>query len=238
MKNKFFFLPIALPFFVLLVFLPFLLLAIVTLVGFNAGSAVEKVLGMSILVATGVYMLMLFGSIVNIPVYEFKSKAETEPRYVSYMGMKYQLPVWQGHNSVVAVNAGGFLIPVVLSVYFAMSLQLYPLILTTIVVSLGVFASSRPVRSAGVIVPSLVPPLLAIAASFLALYLYSGGEFHDLARMSFASGTIGTILGTYLFNVRRISKAGVNILSIGGIGTFDGILLTGVLSTVIAVLLA
>ncbi len=228
--------PLALPFFILLLLLPFILLALVALLGMEAAELVGRALGLPPLQALLIYLAILLGSVVNIPVYEFKSPGANQPPMVPYLGARYRLPAWAGHRTVVAVNVGGCIVPVALSVYFALRLPLMPLILTAVAVTLGVFYFARPVRSVGIIVPALIPPILAVGASLIALYVYGSG-FAALARMAFASGVLGTLLGADILHMASIRKAGSDFVSIGGAGTFDGILLTGVIATILAAIL-
>jgi uncharacterized membrane protein len=228
--------PLALPFFILLLLLPFLLLAIVALFGLAAADLAGRALGLTPVKALVIYLAMLLGSLFNIPLYEFKSPGRVQPPMLPYMGARYKLPSWLGHRTVLAVNLGGCIIPVALSIYFALSLQLLPLALTTIVVVLGVYYFSVPVRSVGIITPVLVPTLLTVAISLIALHIYGGG-YGNLARLAFASGVFGTIIGADILHLPGIRKMGPEFVSIGGAGTFDGILLTGIVATILAVII-
>ncbi|WP_174589790.1 DUF1614 domain-containing protein [Methanocella conradii] len=228
--------PLALPLFILLLLLPFILLAFVALLSLTAADLVGRALGLSPLEALLVYMAILLGSVVNIPIYEFKSPGSARPPTVPYLGARYRLPVWQGHRTIVAVNLGGCIIPAALSVYFALNLPFMPLLLTTIIVALGVFYFARPIRSVGIMVPMFIPPLLAVGASLTSLYI-DGSGFASLARMAFASGVFGTLIGADIMHLGSIRKVGSDFVSIGGAGTFDGILLTGVIATILAAIL-
>lgn len=180
-------------------------------------------------------MAILFGGLVNIPVYEFKSPGGIQPQMAPYMVARYKLPAWLGHRTVIAVNLGGCIISLALSAYFALKLPLLPLFLTAVIVALGVYYFARPVRSVGVTVPAYIPPLLATGASMLALCVY-GGDFSSLARMAFVSGVIGTLVGANILHMPRICSMGSEFISIGGAGTFDGILLTGIIATILAII--
>lgn len=228
--------PLALPFFILLLLLPFILLAIVALFGLVAADLAGRALGLTPVKALAVYLAILLGSLFNIPLYEFKSPGRVQPPMVPYLGARYKLPSWLGHRTVLAVNVGGCIIPAALSIYFALGLPLLPLALTTVVVVLGVYYFSMPVRSVGVITPVLVPPLLAVAVSLIALHIYGGG-YGSLARLAFASGVFGTIIGADLLHMPGIRRTGPEFVSIGGAGTFDGILLTGIVATLLAVII-
>ncbi len=228
--------PLALPFFILLLLLPFILLALAALLGLEAAVLTERALGLSPLKALVVYAAILLGSVVNIPVYEFKSPGITRPPTMPYMGAQHRLPVWLGHRTIVAVNLGGCIISAALGVYFALHLPPMHLLMTTLIVTLGVFYFARPVRSVGVMVQAFITPLLAVGASFLALYI-DGSGFVDLAPLAFVSGVFGTLIGANLLHLGGIRKAGSDFVSIGGAGTFDGILLTGAIGTILAVIL-
>ena len=237
MNNKILSFPLALPFFVLLLLLPFFLLAMVALTNVAASVVVGNALGLSPLVALAVYMFILIGGLVNIPVYEFKSDSVQSSQAFPYLGVKYTLPAWHGRRTVIALNLGGCVIPAIICIYFALTLPLLQLFACTVVVALGVFYFSHPIRSVGVTVNVLIPPLLAVGISFIALYL-GHIELHELARIAFASGVFGTIIGADLLHLRTIRKLGAEMVSIGGAGTFDGILLTGVVATIFAAILS
>jgi uncharacterized membrane protein len=59
-----------------------------------------------------------------------------------------------------------------------------------------------------------------------------------LGRLAFSSGAFGTLIGAYIFHMNSIRKTGANMVSIGGIGSFDAILLTGIFATVLTVILS
>ena len=167
MNNKILSFPLALPFFVLLLLLPFFLLAIVALTNVAASVVVGGALGLSPLVALAAYLLILVGGLVNIPVYEFKSDSLQSSQAFPYLGVKYTLPAWHGRRTVIALNLGGCVIPALIGIYFALTLPLLQMFVCTVVVALGVFYFSRPVRSVGVTVNALIPPLLAVGISFV-----------------------------------------------------------------------
>lgn len=233
MRKNIFFLPVSLPIFIVLLALPFMLLAIAALIEWSPGPALQKALGLSVFQSVALYLTLLAGGVVNLPVFEFKNKRDSEQRYVSYLGNKYPLPVWHGHNTVVSVNIGGSVFALLASVYFLLPLQLLTVVLSVLIVAMGVFLLSKPSRSVGFYVPVFVPPLLASGVALLALYL-DGGGLYNCARLAFVAGVAGTLIGTTLHNALRLQKLSASTISVGGFGTFDGIFLTGVLSTVVA----
>lgn len=233
MKKNFLFLPVSLPLFLLFLAFPFMALAFLALLEISPGPLLTEVLGLSVLQTVALYLTVLMAGIFNVPVHEFKSKRDSEEKTVPYLGSKYTLPVWHGHNTVVSLNLGGCLVAMIAALYFAVGLPLVPVILSIIAVSLGVYLLSKPSRSIGFYVPMYVPPLLTVLISAAALYVY-GADLANLARLSLIAGVTGTLVGTAALNLPRLRKLGTSFISVGGLGCFDGIMLTMLLSTILA----
>lgn len=237
MKKNIFFLPVSLPIFLVLLALPFMLLAASALLEWGPGPALQKVLGLSVFEAVALYVTVLIGGAMNLPVLEFKSRRDSEQRYVSYLGRKYPLPVWHGHNTVVSVNVGGCIFALLASVYFALRLQPLAILLSTAIVALCVLLLAKPSRSIGFYLPAPVVPLVATGIALLGLSMHGGG-LYNCARLAIVSGVVGTLAGTMILDVLRSHKLGASNISLGGLGTFDGIFLTGILSTIVASIFA
>lgn len=232
-KKNYFFLPVSLPLFLLFLAFPFMVLALLSVLEISPASQLQEVLGLSVLQAVALYLTVLMAGIFNVPVHEFKSRRDSEEKTVPYLGSKYTLPVWHGHNTVVSLNLGGCLVAMIAAIYLAVSLPLIPVILSIIAVSLGVFILSKPSRSIGFYVPMYVPPLLTVLVSLVALYV-SGADLANLARLSLIAGVTGTLVGTTLLNIPRLRKIGTSFISVGGLGCFDGIVLNALVSTILA----
>ena len=56
--------------------------------------------------------------------------------------------------------------------------------------------------------------------------------------LSYIVGTLGTLIGADLTNLRKLQGLGAPVASIGGAGTFDGIFLTGILAVLLASLVS
>lgn len=52
--------------------------------------------------------------------------------------------------------------------------------------------------------------------------------------IAYISGTLGSLIGADLLNLKKIPDIGAQVASIGGAGTFDGIFLTGIISVLLA----
>jgi len=185
------------------------------------------------------YLLILWGtlvgSMINVPVGEVKS---TEPlaavQEVRVFGFYYRIPsvVYKQSITVIAVNVGGAVIPILVSAYLLAShTSLLPeALLGTIIVSVLVHLMARKVKGVGIVTPAILPPVVAAIVSYL---LVPGSP----SVVAYVSGTLGTLIGADLTNLRGIGKLGAPMASIGGAGTFDGVFLTGIVAVLLVPLL-
>jgi len=155
--------------------------------------------------AFAVMLLSLLGSQVNIPLYSIDRGA-----------------------TVVALNVGGALIPVLVSLYLLVHTGMYRRILIGVsVVAAVVHSLAQIVPGVGIAVPMIVPPLVAAG---VALPL----AFRRAPPLAYVSGSMGTLIGADLMNLGKIARLGAPVVSIGGAGTFDGVFLTGLLAGLLA----
>jgi uncharacterized membrane protein len=222
-----FYLPITAPFFIILAGL-FVLL--VVLIEVNVLRYAYTRLGVSSGTAYLLLLASLFGSYINIPVWEFPEHlVRTTEEVVTYYGMHYVVPVAeQFPGTVVAVNVGGALIPTALSLYLLSKNRLwFPGIMTTAVVTAVVHWMAEPVPGVGIAVPTFVPPVVAALAALLF-------ATNRAAAVAYAGGSLGTLIGADLLNLNAVRGLGAPFASIGGAGTFDGIFLTGIVAVLLA----
>ena len=185
------------------------------------------------------YLLILWGtllgSMINVPIGEAQS---AEPivavQGVKVFGLYYRIPsiVYKKSVTVIAVNVGGAAIPILVSAYvLASHATLLPdALLGTIIVAIMVHLMARKVKGVGIVTPSFLPPIVAAVVSYL---LVPGSP----AVVAYASGTLGTLIGADLTNLRGIGNLGAPMASIGGAGTFDGVFLTGIVAVLLVPLL-
>jgi uncharacterized membrane protein len=186
--------------------------------------------------AVGTFLVLtacLVGSYLNIPLVKLQTQYEAiNIKYVTVFGVTYPAPTIERgtKKTVLAVNLGGAVIPMVTSIYlFLQTPSVIPLaLLITLFVAVIVYAVSRPVKGLGIIVPALIPPL---AAALLAIL--TGGEWPHI--VAYTSGTLGTLIGADLLRLNNIRRLGSAMVSIGGAGTFDGIFLAGVIAVLLAI---
>lgn len=224
--SPYHFLPFALLFYLALVGL---LIVVVALVEIGVLHYTAERLGIERRRVFLLLLLCLLGSYINIPVAQFPPEPVESAKIVTIYGVPYVVPVvteWPG--TIVAVNVGGALIPTGLAIYLLVKNRLYlEGLVAVVVVSLLVHWLAHPVRGIGISVPIFVPP---IAAAVVAVLL----SRRQSAPLAYVSGTLGTLIGADLTNLGLLPGLGAPVASIGGAGTFDGVFLTGILAVLLA----
>ena len=172
-----------------------------------------------------------FGSSVNIPFHRVKSVGRIlKLEEVRFFGITYRIPHFSAEevSTLVAVNLGGALIPTVVSLYLIRSheQQLIQVLLGVAITALVVHLVARKVPGLGITTPAFVPPITAAVVA----YVLSPTAPNVVA---YVAGTLGTLIGADLTNLRDIATLGAPVVSIGGAGTFDGVFLSGILATLL-----
>jgi len=148
---------------------------------------------------------------------------------IEFFGMRYVVPVvanWPG--TLIAVNVGGAVIPVLVSLYLLLRHSMWiRALVATAVVALVIHWSAEPVRGVGIAVPIFVPALIA---AVLALVLAR----ERASPLAYVAGSLGTLIGADLTNLDKISGLGAPVASIGGAGAFDGIFVTAIVAVLLA----
>jgi len=86
---------------------------------------------------------------------------------------------------------------------------------------------AQPIEGIGIALPGLFPPLIAA----LSALLFAPDHAPPVA---FVAGVLGPLIGADLLHIRDISNVATGIASIGGAGTFDGIVLSGIVAAYLA----
>lgn len=192
-------------------------------------TAVAQKLGLTPAGAVLLFGASLFGSAINLPLFAMRADPPSEPIERDIVGLlRVRMRPFTG-RTIVAVNVGGALVPLLFSIYL---LTHNPIgvgsLLTAIAAVAAVsYAMSRPVPGMGIAMPMFVAP---IAAALVALFL--GGE--QAAPLAYIAGVLGVLIGADLLRLGDIRRLGTPIASIGGAGTFDGIFITGIVATLLA----
>jgi uncharacterized membrane protein len=174
-------------------------------------------------------LLSLLGSYVNIPIYQLPPEAVRSGGIVFYYGVPYVIPLvteWPG--TVIALNLGGAVIPTFLSLFLIVKNRLYrQSLLGVAVVAVIVHLLAQLVPGVGIVIPTLIPPVLAAITGLTLSWRFAPA-------MAYIVGTLGALIGADLSNLGKIQGLGAPVASIGGAGTFDGVFITGILAVLLA----
>jgi uncharacterized membrane protein len=86
---------------------------------------------------------------------------------------------------------------------------------------------ARPIEGIGIAMPGLIP---ALVAAFSAVAMAP----EHAPPLAFVAGVLGPLIGADLLHLRDIEKTATGVASIGGAGTFDGIVLSGIVAAYLA----
>jgi uncharacterized membrane protein len=170
------------------------------------------------------------GSLVNVPVkrVERAELVPTDP--LALVGLHGLWPAVRRAQAetVVAVNVGGCVIPATLAVYEVLNVIHQGGALTVLAVAVGVnifacYRLARPVAGVGIMMPAVVPAMLAAGIALMAAPSL-------VTPIAFVAGVLGPLIGADLLHLRDVARIESGIVSIGGAGTFDGILLSGIVA--------
>jgi len=184
-----------------------------------------------------ILLFTLIGSMINIPLKKVENPPIAVKMEKGFFGGIYRIPEISP-TTIIAVNVGGALIPVVISVYLILRVLTFPegmtiaisALIAVLVVTFVTYRVARPIPGLGIATPMFVPPLCALICGIV----LSWGLPVAAPVIAYIGGTLGTLIGADLLNLRRISELGAPVASIGGAGTFDGVFLTGVIAAFLA----
>ncbi len=173
--------------------------------------------------------LSLIGSHVNIPIREIRSQVPViSGRTVDYYWFRYLIPPLEvERRTTIAINLGGCVIPVLVSIFLITMVNPVEVFIGVFIMTVFIHMIARPVKGLGIAVPALLPPIIAAG---LALAISP----QNAPVVAYISGTLGSLIGADLLNLKKIPDIGTPLASIGGAGTFDGIFLTGIISVLLA----
>jgi len=178
---------------------------------------------------------IFFGSLINIPVKRIVRQEDVPVHPFPLFGLFTRWPRLQRaqRETIVAVNLGGCVIPTMVAIYEIVQLLhvdltfLFTIVLAVAINTATCYYLAKPVEGVGIAMPALVPPIVAV---LIALVLAPD----QAPPLAFVAGVLGPLLGADILHLRDISRISTGLASIGGAGTFDGIVLSGILAAYLA----
>ena len=180
---------------------------------------------------------IFLGSLINIPIKSVVRNRDVidDPLAVYGLGGFWPQLRRVRRTTIIAVNVGGCLIPAALALYelgylavvgpYGLAVAAAGCVVNVIVC----YLVARPIPGVGIAMPGLASPAVAV---ILALLLAPPDTAPPVA---FVVGVAGPLVGADLLHLRNVETVGdVGVLSIGGAGTFDGIVLSGIIAAYLA----
>ena len=216
---------------VFFVFFAILLTVIVIILFIGVTEVAFQRIGFSRLQVILILIGTFLGSSVNIPLHTVKSRVRiVETDEVQFFGIRYRIPhiALTEASTLVAVNLGGAIIPTIVSFYLLRSHpeQLPNALLGVSLTAVIVHLVAKKVPGLGITTPAFVPPIAAALSAFLL-----APNFPSV--IAYVAGTLGTLIGADLTNLRDTPSLGAPVVSIGGAGTFDGVFLSGIIAVLL-----
>ena len=213
-------------FFILLILIPLFLAEVMLITLARLGLSP----GISVAAALGIFL----GGLVNIPVKKIPRERYVENGSTAFLGMNRffrRAPVRRDFT-IIAVNFGGCVVPCTIALYQLgriFSHSAYAVAISVAAIAVNIFVCYRlaqPVPKVGIALPALVPALLAALTAIVFI--------PDFAPpIAFCAGVLGPLVGADLLHMQDIKKIDTSVASIGGAGTFDGIVISGLLATLL-----
>ncbi len=218
-------LPLAL-FFIFLFLLPLFLAEVMLSALARLGLSPE----LSVIAAFGIFL----GGMINIPVQKIQRDRFLDHSAGAFLGMNRffkKTPVKQDYT-IIAVNFGGCIVPCIIAGYQIVRILAhspYAMIVVCGAIALNVYVCYRlaqPVPNVGITLPAFIPPLIAALSAIVFI--------PDFAPpIAFCAGVLGPLIGADLLHIPDMKKIEAPLASIGGAGTFDGIVISGLLATLL-----
>jgi len=192
-------------------------------------------LGLSPGTASFLVMAIFAGGLINVPIRRVEHDEPVDVHPLAVFGLSDRWPQLRRtqRETIICVNLGGCVIPVVLAAYEVARIAnlgggaLLSLALATGINTAVCYFVARPMPGIGIVMPTLLSPLVAAT---LALVLAPD----QAPLLAFVAGVLGPLIGADLLHLKDVSKWPIGIMSIGGAGTFDGIVLSGILAAYLA----
>ncbi len=213
----------------LLIFIAVLVLLVV-FVQVGAITIAFDRLGLSSQSAFVLLFCSLFGSGINLPLFTVRAEPGTHREIPWHMrGLLRPLPPEFRGRTLIAINVGGGLIPLMFSTYLLLH---HPVSLAAALTGIAVVTTvsyllSRPLPGVGIGMPIFVAP---VSAALMAYVLQPAQS----APLAYISGTMGVLIGADLLRLKDVGRLGTPVAAIGGAGTFDGIFITGIVAVLLA----
>lgn len=202
------------------------LLIVIVMIQIEVFTLVLTRLGLSATSASILLVTTFMGSILNLPFARIESNFhydETNPLHQARLPYRFS-----DGSTLIAVNVGGGLIPILFSVYLitTTTLSLLVILFSVSIISTISYLFSRPIANMGIGMPLFIAP---VSAAITAMLLSQ----ESAPALAYISGSLGVLIGADVLRIKDIRQLNTPIAAIGGAGTFDGIFMTGIIAVLL-----
>jgi len=186
-------------------------------------------------IAVLLVLAVIVGGFINIPIRRVQRSVTVATSPLSILGLHDFWPELRRWSSevIVAVNLGGCVIPTGVALYELANIAiLRPALLWSVgsacIVNItACYFLARPIPGLGIGLPGLLPGCIAAVVALLTAP-------EQAPPIAFIAGVVGPLVGADLLHLKEVETVPSGILSIGGAGTFDGIILSGIIAAYLA----
>jgi uncharacterized membrane protein len=185
---------------------------------------------MALLLVVGIFV----GSLFNIPLSRGSAGKPLLFEFRDLYGRERKAELLQANAPrIIAVNVGGCVIPASIVLYELLRLAVLDIatlgaaLLAILINSAVCYRLARPVPGLGILLPALLPGCIAAVAALLLAPAHAPA-------VAFSAGVLGPLIGADLLHLKDLRQGGANWMSIGGAGTFDGIVISGFLAALLS----
>ncbi len=197
--------------------------------------AVGDSFGMSPMALFIMIAAMLLLSVIEIPVYSIRTK---KPDYtwkeVELLEKIYTVPLSEElqskeivYNSKITLNVGGFILPLAMAIYLLSINPKLEILIMLLIMVIVTHLLSDIKNGIGVVVPGYVS-LLAASIGLILL--------ENAAPVVFIVGVFGILLGTFTRLLTIEDNEGSAFFNMGGVGSFNAVYITVILSVLLSII--
>lgn len=185
--------------------------------------------------ALSLVIAIFVGGLINMPIATIRRDKNVSSNPLAVYGLSGFWPQFERNTTqtIIAINLGGCVIPVGLSCYeiaYLATRDPQALLFVFIGCCINIvvcYLVARPVHGIGIAMPAFVSPLAAAALGLLLVP-------EAAPPTAFVIGVVGPLVGADLLHLHDIKASETGVASIGGAGTFDGIVLSGIIAAYLA----
>jgi uncharacterized membrane protein len=190
-------------------------------------------LGIPPLVGMSIVFAIFLGSFINIPLKRIKvtSTLPADPRQLLGLTPWVFRQTFQKNELIIAVNLGGCVVPSALALYqLARLLNTDMILMAIIAIIINViicYRLSEIKAGVGILLPAFVPGVIAALCGLILTP-------ENPPAVAFCAGILGPLIGADLLRLPQIIRLSSGTASIGGAGTFDGIVISGFIALLLS----